>query len=110
MGTRGPTPGVKSKDFPDKVLGKVAPYGVYDPTVNEGWVHVGITHDTAEFAVESIRRWWSRMGHQVSPEASESLVTADSGGSNGSRSRLWKVCLQELAEELGLKIHVCPFP
>jgi Rhodopirellula transposase DDE domain len=101
---------VKSKDFPDKKLGKVAPYGVYDQTVNEGWVSVGITHDTAEFAVESIRRWWSRMGHQVYPGASELLVTADSGGSNASRSRLWKVCLQKLADELGLKISVCHFP
>jgi Rhodopirellula transposase DDE domain len=101
---------VKSKDFPDKVLGKVAPYGVYDQTINEGWVNVGITHDTAEFAVESIRRWWSRMGHQVYPEASALLVTADSGGSNGSRSRLWRVCLQELADELGLTISVCHFP
>jgi hypothetical protein len=101
---------VKSKDFPDKQLGKVAPYGVYDQTANEGWVNVGITHDTAEFAVESIRRWWSRMGHQVYPEARELLVTADSGGSNASRSRLWKVCLQKLADELGLKISVCHFP
>jgi hypothetical protein len=101
---------VKSKDFPDKELGKVAPYGVYDQTMNEGWVNVGITHDTAEFAVESIRRWWSRMGHQVYAEARELLVTADSGGSNASRSRLWKVCLQKLADELDLKIHVCHFP
>src|SRR6056297_323840 len=101
---------VNSKDFPDKQLGKVAPYGVYDQTADEGWVNVGITHDTAEFAVESIRRWWSRMGHQVYPEAGELLVTADSGGSNGSRSRLWKVCLQKLADELGLKISVCHFP
>jgi Rhodopirellula transposase DDE domain len=101
---------VKSKDFPDKALGKVAPYGVYDLTANEGWVNVGITHDTAEFAVESIRRWWSRMGSQVYPGAKELLVTADSGGSNGSRTRLWKVCLQELADELGLKVHVCHFP
>jgi transposase len=101
---------VKSKDFPDKELGKVAPYGVYDQTINEGWVNVGITHDTAEFAVESIRRWWSRMGHRVYPEAGELLVTADSGGSNASRSRLWKVCLQKLADELGLKISVCHFP
>jgi len=101
---------VKSKDFPDKALGKVAPYGVYDLTANEGWVNVGITHDTAEFAVESIRRWWSRMGSQVYPGAQELLVTADSGGSNGSRTRLWKVCLQELADELGLKVHVCHFP
>src|SRR5512135_3756444 len=101
---------VRSKAFPDKELGKVAPYGVYDQTANEGWVNVGITHDTAEFAVGSLRRWWSRMGHQVYPEARELLVTADSGGSNGSRSRLWKVCLQELADELGLKISVCHFP
>ena len=101
---------VKSKDFPDKALGKVAPYGVYDLTANEGWVNVGITHDTAEFAVESIRRWWSRMGSQVYPSAKELLVTADSGGSNGCRTRLWKVCLQELADELGLKVHVCHFP
>jgi DDE family transposase len=101
---------VKSKDFPDKELGKVTPYGVYDPTLNEGWVNVGITHDTAEFAVESIRRWWYRMGHQVYLEATELLVTADSGGSNASRSRLWKVSLQKLADELGLKIHVCHFP
>jgi hypothetical protein len=101
---------VKTKDFPDKVLGKVAPYGVYDLTANEGWVNVGITHDTAEFAVESIRRWWYRMGSQVYSGAEELLVTADSGGSNGCRARLWKVCLQELADELGLKVHVCHFP
>ena len=101
---------VKSKDFPDKQLGKVAPYGVYDLTANEGWVSVGITHDTAEFAVESIRRWWYRMGHQVYPLAKELLVTADSGGSNGRRLRLWKVGLQGLADELGMKIRVCHFP
>jgi transposase len=101
---------VKSKDFPDKKLGKVSPYGVYDLTANEGWVNVGITHDTAAFAVESIRRWWSRMGRRVYPKAKELLVTADSGGSNARRSRLWKVCLQVLADELGLKISVCHFP
>jgi hypothetical protein len=101
---------VKTKDFPDQVLGKVAPYGVYDLTANGGWVNVGITHDTAEFAVESIRRWWYRMGSPVYSGAEELLVTADSGGSNGCRTRLWKVCLQELADELGLKIHVCHFP
>jgi DDE family transposase len=91
-------------------LGKVSPYGVYDMTANEGWVNVGITHDTAEFAVESVRRWWQRMGKSVYPEAKELLVTADSGGSNSSRSRLWKVCLQRLADELELKISVCHFP
>ena len=100
---------VKSKDFPDKELGKVSPYGVYDMTANEGWVNVGITHDTAEFAVASVRRWWYRMGRKVYPEATELLLTADGGGSNGSRSRLWKVCLQRLADELGLQISVCHF-
>jgi hypothetical protein len=101
---------VKSKDFPDKVMGKVSPYGVYDMTANEGWVNVGITHDTAEFAKESVRRWWYRMGQKVYPEATELLITADAGGSNGSRLRLWKVCLQHLADELQLKISVCHFP
>jgi hypothetical protein len=101
---------VKAKDFPDKQLGKVAPYGVYDLTANEGWVSVGITHDTAEFAVESVRRWWYHMGQPLYPEAAELLITADSGGSNGSRSRLWKVCVQRLADELGLRISVCHFP
>ena len=101
---------VKSKDFPDKELGKVAPYGVYDLAANEGWVNVGIDHDTAKFAVESIRRWWHRMGRTVYPEAKQLLITADSGGSNGNRNRLWKVCLQRLADELGLEIMVCHFP
>jgi hypothetical protein len=107
---RGRPRHVKSKDFPDKALGKVAPYGVYDLTANEGWVNVGISHDTAEFAVESIRRWWVRMGRPVYPEAKELLITADAGGSNGSRNRLWKVCLQGLADETGLRIAVCHFP
>jgi hypothetical protein len=101
---------VKAKDFPDKELGKVAPYGVYDLTANTGWVSVGITHDTAEFAVESVRRWWYRMGRWVYPEAEELLITADSGGSNGSRSRLWKVQLQRLADEVGLRVSVSHFP
>jgi transposase len=101
---------VKSKDFPDKELGKVAPYGIYDLTANEGWVNVGIDHDTAEFAVESIRRWWYRMGRAVYAGAKELLITADSGGSNGSRNRLWKVSLQSLADETGLEIAVCHFP
>ena len=107
---RGRPRRVKSRDFPDKELGKVAPYGVYDLTANEGWVSVGIDHDTAEFAVESVRRWWYRMGRPVYPEAKELLITADSGGSNGWRNRLWKVCLQDLADETGLKIVVCHFP
>jgi hypothetical protein len=100
---------VKTKDFPTQE-GKVAPYGVYDLTRNEGWVNVGINHDTAEFAVESVRRWWYRMGRPTYPEATELLITADGGGSNASRSRLWKVCLQKLADELGLKVSVCHFP
>ncbi len=101
---------VKSKDFPDKELGKVSPYGIYDLTANEGWVSVGISHDTAEFAVESVRRWWCRMGRAVYSGAKELLITADAGGSNGSRNRLWKVCLQDLADETGLRITVCHFP
>jgi hypothetical protein len=101
---------VKSKDFPDKELGKVAPYGVYDLTANEGWVSVGIDHDTAEFAVEALRRWWHRMGRRVYSKATELLITADSGGSNGSRNRLWKVRLQSLADEMGIRIAVCHFP
>jgi hypothetical protein len=97
-------------DFPDKKLGKVSPYGVYDMARNEGWVSVGITHDTAEFAGESIRRWWLRMGRPVYPEAGELLITADGGGSNGARVRLWKVVLRKLSDELGLTIHVRHFP
>jgi transposase len=101
---------VRSKDFLDPELGKVSPYGVYDLTANAGWVSVGVTHDTAQFATETIRRWWLRMGSRVYPRASQLLVTADGGGSNGSRSRLWKVSLQELADTLGLTISVCHFP
>lgn len=101
---------VRTRDFKDKVLGKVSPYGVYDLTANQGWVSVGITHDTAEFAVESLRRWWRAMGRRTYPRAVELLITADSGGSNGNRSRLWKVCLQRLADETGLRISVCHFP
>jgi len=99
-------------DFPNKKLGlgKVSPYGVYDMARNEGWVSVGITHDTAEFAGESIRRWWGRMGQAVYPKAKELLITADGGGSNGVRVRLWKVVLQELSNQLGLTIHVRHFP
>lgn len=101
---------VRCKDFIDKVLGKVAPYGVYDQTVNQGWVSVGIDHDTARFAAETLRRWWSNMGRQVYPRATDLLVTADGGGSNGSRSRLWKAALQGLADEIDLRITVCHFP
>jgi transposase len=101
---------VRTHDFKDKDLGVGIPYGVYDPTQNNGWVSVGIDHNTAEFATETIRRWWQRMGSKTYPEATELLITADGGGSNGSRARLWKVCLQELADGLGLKITVCHFP
>jgi hypothetical protein len=101
---------VQGHDFANKALGKVVPYGVYDITRNNGWVSVGVTHDTTEFAVQTIRRWWQEMGHKAYPTAGELLITADGGGSNGSRVRLWKVMLQHLAEEHGLTIHVCHFP
>ncbi len=97
-------------DFPDPVLGKAIPYGVYDITANKGWVNVGIDHDTSEFAVESIRRWWREMGSLLYPAAKELLITADGGGSNGSRVRLWKLELQKLADELCMTINVCHFP
>lgn len=86
------------------------PYGVYDPVANVGWVSVGVDHDTAEFAVETLRRWWEKMGRVRYPAATEVLVTADGGGSNGSRVRLWKVALQRLANETGLRITVGHFP
>ena len=101
---------VRCKDFKDKQLGKVAPYGIYDLTANVGWVSVGIDHDTAQFATETVRRWWQNMGRPVYPQAKELLVTADGGGSNGSRTRLWKVELQSLANQIGLRISVCHFP
>lgn len=101
---------VRVYDFPDPVLGKVCPYGVYDMTTNTGWVSVGIDHDTAQFAVASIRRWWMQMGQSLYAKARKLLITADGGGSNSSRSRLWKVELQGLADETGLRIHVCHFP
>ena len=97
-------------DFKDKELGKVNPYGVYDIANNEGWVNVGIDHDTASFAVESIRRWWNTMGCKSYPDAKKLLITADCGGSNGSRVRLWKTELQKLADETGLEISVSHFP
>ena len=101
---------VRLHDFMDKTLGKAIPYGVYDLARNQGWVSVGIDHDTALFAAETIRRWWQKMGVYHYPQAHELLITADGGGSNGSRCRLWKVALQALASELGLSIHVCHFP
>jgi Rhodopirellula transposase DDE domain len=107
---RGHPVEVRMKDFVDKQLGKGIPYGVYDLTANTGWVSVGIDHDTARFAAESLRRWWQQMGARVYPKAKELLVTADAGGSNGYRIRLWKVALQELADAIGLRITVCHFP
>jgi transposase len=101
---------VKVHDFAEKDLGKVIPYGIYDPTSNTGWVSVGVDHDTAEFAVESLRRWWRKMGNRVYPDATKLLITADGGGSNGSRCWLWKVELQRLVDEIGLTISVCHFP
>jgi hypothetical protein len=101
---------VRVYDFIDLELGKVAPYGVYDIAANQGWVSVGVDHDTAEFAVESIRRWWKEMGNPLYPRARRLLITADCGGSNGYRVRLWQVQLQKLADELNLTIQVCHFP
>lgn len=107
---KGQPEAVRVYDFVDKQLGKITPYGVYDLLTNTGWVSVGVDHDTAQFAVESIRRWWLRMGRNNYPEAKQLLITADGGGSNGSRCRLWKVELQSLANETGLSISVSHFP
>lgn len=101
---------VQVHDFQDIELGKVAPYGVYDTTLDVGWVNVGTDHDTSQFAVESIRRWWRSMGAACYPKAQRLLITADGGGSNGSRVRLWKRELQDLATELGIAISVCHYP
>jgi hypothetical protein len=101
---------VKVHDFLDTELGKAIPYGVYDISENQGWVSVGIDHDTARFAAEAIARWWKKMGSKCYRDAKELLITADGGGSNGSRCRLWKVALQELATKLAMPIHVRHFP
>jgi Rhodopirellula transposase DDE domain len=101
---------VNVHDFPDPKLGKAIPYGVYDLACNEGWVSVGIDHDTAEFACASIQRWWNEMGSVRFPQATELLITADGGGSNSSRNRLWKKSLQSLADELDITLHVHHFP
>ena len=101
---------VRTHDFKDKELGKAIPYGVYDLASDEGWVQVGIDHDTAAFAVASIRSWWQHLGRERYPKAERLTITADCGGSNGYRTRLWKVELQKLAEETGLEICVCHFP
>jgi DDE family transposase len=101
---------VKTHDFPDKKLGKAIPYGVYDLASNEGWVSVGIDHDTAQFAAASILRWWREMGCVRFKRATKLMITADGGGSNSSRNRLWKVALQGLADETGLELQICHFP
>jgi DNA-binding phage protein len=101
---------VRVHDFPIPELGKANPYGIYDIAQNTGWVSVGVDHDTAAFAVESIRRWWNSMGQPIYPQATRLLITADSGGSNGARVRLWKVELQKLADETGLRIAVSHLP
>ena len=101
---------VKVHDFVDKELGRANPYGVYDLASNTGWVSVGTDHDTANFAVATIRRWWFAMGRSVYPAARELMIMADGGGSNGSRVRLWKLELQRLADELDMPIRVSHFP
>ena len=107
---RGKPEKVKAKDFPDKEKGKVIPYGVYDLTYNCGWVSVGVDHDTAQFSTHTILRWWQSMGKAVYPGADRLLITADGGGSNASRSRLWLTSLQQLANIIGLRICVSHFP
>ena len=101
---------VRVHDFLIPELGRANPYGIYDIGLNTGWVSVGVDHDTAEFAVESIRRWWRKMGQPAYPNTTNLLITADGGGSNGSRVRLWKLELQKFADEVGLSIAVCHFP
>jgi DDE family transposase len=101
---------VRVHDFADPELGKAVPYGVYDLANNQGWVSVGISHDTAQFAARTIRLWWQDMGQWRFPRAHELLITADGGGSNSYRCRLWKVALQEVADALGLTLRVCHFP
>jgi len=107
---RGAPEEVRVYDYLIQSLGKATPYGVFDLRQNQGWVSVGIDHDTAQFAVNSIRRWWNEMGQQRFPQAKELLITADGGGSNSHRSRLWKVSLQDLADALGIRLWVCHFP
>jgi hypothetical protein len=101
---------VRVHDFVIRELGRAAPYGVYDLAQNSGWVSVGVDHDTASFAVATIRRWWYAMGREKYPQAKQLLITADAGGSKGCRVRLWKLELQKLADETGLAIAVCYFP
>jgi len=106
----GSPQGVNVHDFPGQGVGKAIPYGTYDVTRDEAVVNVGITHETAEFAVESIRRWWQLLGRKAYPQARHLLICADAGGSNGSRLRAWKIHLQALADRLGMTITVCHYP
>ncbi len=101
---------VRVHDFMDKNLGKAIPYGIYDINNDMGWVSVGVDHDTSAFAVETLRKWWENMGKSVYPDARRLLITADGGGSNGSRNRLWKWELAKFAKETGLTVSVCHFP
>lgn len=101
---------VKTHDFPDEELGKAVPYGACDIAHNEAGVTVGISHDTAEFAVSAIRRWWQELGRQRYPRANRLLIMADSGGSNSPRTRLWRWVLQQFADETGLTIELCHYP
>jgi hypothetical protein len=107
--TGSPVP-VRVHDFKDKELGKAIPYGIYDLADDTGWVNVGIDHDTAQFAVASIGGWWQQLGRERYPDANALTITADCGGSNGNRTRLWKTELQRLADQTGLQIQVCHFP
>jgi hypothetical protein len=107
---RGRPEEVLVHDFPDPKVKKAIPYGVYDLTRNEGWVSVGLDHDTSRFAAATIKRWWRKMGRKRYPDAKELLITADCGGSNSSRTRLWKMALQELANGLGMRLTICHFP
>lgn len=101
---------VRTHDFPDATLGKAVPYGIYDLARNEGFVSVGVTHDTPEFAVAALRRWWAEIGHPTYPRAERLLITADCGGSNGHRGRAWKAELQRFATDVGLTVRVAHFP
>lgn len=101
---------VNTHDFPDEELGKVAPYGVYDLSANTGWISVGVSKDTSQFAVNTIRTWWNKLGKTRYPHATKLLITADCGGSNSNRTRLWKWELQKLADTTGLTIHVIHYP
>ena len=110
MRPKGNAETVRVHDFVIPELGRAVPYGVYDVTRNAGWVSVGVDHDTSAFAAQSIRRWWESMGREAYPGAGRLLITADSGGSNGARVRLWKLELQNLADEAGLEISIRHLP